>query len=267
MQRILIVFVFAATFACTRPPGDSINMSGAYRMLSQKVITEQVDSLIEGVHQLKIYTPEFMMYVNFNEKDSLAAFGIGTYLLNANGLTENIIYSAYDSTVAGGENYNLDIEITESGYRQVIHEDDESGQVLNLTENYETVSLPRTTSLDGAWKQMRTFNIEEGDTTDFEVTQYKTYYAGHFMFGFTFKDSMAKTHTGMGFGNFEMINDNQAREVVTTSTLNIVGNTFDIDLQFDGPDKFTQIITDTSGIKSYEVYERLKTAEIERPVQ
>lgn len=259
MQRVILLLLVLVGLSCSRPAKESINMSGAYRMLSQKIKDADTDSLITGAHQLKIYTPEFMMYVNFNERDSLAAFGIGTYMLNSRGLTENVIYSASDSVIqTDPASYNLGIEVTPTGYKQIIGEIMMGGNPYELTEEYENVSMEKTSPLDGAWKLVRIFDVIDGDTSVYEMTQYKTYHTGHFMYGFTFLDSTGKPHTGMGYGNFEMLGDNKVREVVTVSTYNIVGRTFDIDLIFDGPDNYTQIITDSTGVKNVEVYERMK---------
>jgi hypothetical protein len=98
----------------------------------------------------------------------------------------------------------------------------------------------------------------------FKMTQYKAYYAGHFMYGHTFEDATTTgaTHTGMGFGTFEMISDTRTKEVVTVSTYGNGGRTFEIEIEFNGPDEYKQTITDENGVNNVEIYRRMEKQEL-----
>ena len=92
-----------------------------------------------------------------------------------------------------------------------------------------------------------------------KTVQYKTYNAGHFMWGHTFADSTNKLHTGMGYGTFEMNGTNKVKENVSVSTYyQARGKSFDIDIEMNGADEFKQTITESNGDKGVEVYQRLK---------
>ncbi len=91
------------------------------------------------------------------------------------------------------------------------------------------------------------------------ATQYKTYYAGHFIFGHTYKDSANKIHTGMGYGTFTMGSANKITENVVVSTYgSIRGKSFDIAIEMTGTDAFKQTISETTGEIGVEFYQRLK---------
>ena len=79
------------------------------------------------------------------------------------------------------------------------------------------------------------------------------------MFGSTVIDSASKTKTGIGFGTFEMAGDNKIKETDLNSTYSIIaGNSFNVDVEMNGTDNYKQTITDSTGSKSVEFYERVK---------
>lgn len=231
-------------------------------MLKQTTITDGDVTVREGVQQLKIFTKQYMMYVLFDKSDSSAAsFGIGTYIAKPGGITEHIIYSASGGAInTTGGVYELEIEMKPDGYQQVIRNVNEAGKKIVSTELYESVGTSATTPLDGMWREIRTYNIDKGDTSLFTMTQYKAYYAGHFMYGHTFEDATTSgaIHTGMGFGTFEMVSDTQVNEVVTASTYGTSGRTFNIEIKFNGPDEYKQTITDEDGVQNVEIYRRME---------
>ena len=63
------------------------SMKGAYNMLVQKVSIDGQDSLF-NIQQFKIYTDKHFMYAHALPGDSLAAFGIGTYVIQNNRVIE-----------------------------------------------------------------------------------------------------------------------------------------------------------------------------------
>ena len=90
-------------------------------------------------------------------------------------------------------------------------------------------------------------------------TQFKTYYAGHVIWGNTYSDSTKKIHTNIGFGKFEMTGNNKVKESMMASTnYQVRGHDFDIDIELNGADGFTQTTNNKDGSKAVEVYERLK---------
>lgn len=247
---------------CAAPNKETPVISGAYNMLSQTSTAK--DGTVtnrEGFQQLKIFTKLYMMYVLFNNNDSTASFGIGTYDANPGSITEHVIYSATGGTVnTTGGVYELEIEMKPDGYQQKIEGINEDGEKVVSTEIYKSVGTNVTSPLDGMWREVRTYNIDAGDTAVFTMTQYKAYFAGHFMYGHTFEDATTQgaTHSGMGFGTFEMISENQTKEVVTVSTYGNSGRTFDVQIEFNGPDEYKQTITDENGVKNVEIYRRME---------
>lgn len=263
MKNYLILLALLFIVACSKPKKETPVIAGAYNMISHSNTAEDgtVTNSV-GFQQLKIFTKHYMMYVLFNNNDSIASFGIGTYKAEPGGITENVIYNATDSIVnTTGGVYELEIEMKPNGYQQTIIDENNTGEKTKSIEVYESVGTTSTSPLDGAWREIRTYNIDNGDTSVFTMTQYKAYYAGHFMYGHTFEDATGKTHTGMGFGTFEMVNDDQTKEVVTVSTYGTGGRTFEIEIEFNGPDEYKQTIVDENGVKNVEIYRRMEIPE------
>ena len=258
----ILLALLLIVLACSAPKKETPEISGAYNMLRVTTRTDGNATVREGVQQLKIFTKQYMMYVLFDENNpDGTSFGIGTYVTRPGGITEHVIYSASGGTVnTTGGVYELEIEMKPNGYQQVINDVNEAGEEVISTELYESVGTNSTSPLDGMWREIRTYNIEEGDTSLFTMTQYKAYFAGHFMYGHTFEDATTTgaTHTGMGFGTFEMIGDTLTREVVTVSTYENSGRTYNIQIEFNGPDEYKQTITEENGVKNVEIYRRME---------
>jgi len=249
--------------ACNTAPEkkEVMGIAGAYKMSSSRVKGDKFDSTYNDLSQLKIYTGEYMMYANVNVPDSIGSFGIGTYHINGDTLTENVIYSAHDSVYNDKpETYKLAVQKTTTGYKQLItgmHDND--GNKFDLTETYDSAATVVPTTVDGAWKLVKRYYVLGKDTSSIICTQYKTYYAGYTIWGGTWKDSLNKTHTGIGYGKFTMPAANKVKELMATSTFyEVRGHDFDIDLDMMGSDGFKQTIHNPDGSKSVEVYERLK---------
>ncbi len=239
---------------------DDISMRGAYKMLSQNLKNDKRDTTYTSTQQLKIFTCDYMMYVNTNPADSVSSFGIGSYVVNKNTVVEKIIYTSADTTANETlRDFSLQVAKTKKGYKQIIPEIASGSQTYKLTEEYENVGTGATaTALDGAWKLEKNYLIKGTDTTLQKVKQYKSYYSGHCVWGNTRKDSLNKTHTGIGFGKFEM-NSKKVKESMSASTYSAVkGHDFNIDIEMNGTDGFTQTIINADGTKSVEVYTRLK---------
>jgi hypothetical protein len=239
---------------------ESLRMSGAYRMLLQSVDLGTRDSSYTN-EQLKIYTDQHMMFARINSPDSISGFGIGSYSVNGDTVTENLIFYADDSTANSTPvSFKLHIDKTDKGFRQFIGGmEGNSGQKVDLTEKYDSVGSGAVTPLDGAWKQSAVYWIKGKDTSKYEATQYKTYYSGYVIWGNSSKDSSNKIHTRIGFGKFTMPTANKVRESMIASTVyQVRGKDFDIGIEMPGNDKFKQTIENADGSKTVEVYEKLK---------
>lgn len=255
------VMVLSIIASCnTSSVKDKPNMPGTYLMTSQTLNDGTRETKFTDLKQLKIYTDDFMMYVQVNPEDSISAFGVGTYTADTGTVTENVIYSASDSNfVSAPSTFKLNITKTTDGYKQVIPQIVTDSQNYKLTEIYQKVGTATKTPLDGVWKEVRSYNLRGKDTLKTTRTQYKGFYNGYFMFGHTFIDSVAKKHTGIGFGTFQMVNDKKIKETDLNSTYSIIaGNTFDIDIEMTGTDQYKQTLTNADGTIGVEYYERLK---------
>lgn len=238
---------------------DKNKIAGVYQMTSQRIKNDKTDTTFKELKQLKIFSDDFMMYTNFNPRDSASSFGIGTYEFGRDTIKENVFYSASDTTkdVDGGI-YKLVIDKTSKGFKQTIENIISGDQSYTLYEEYEAVDKPASSALDGAWRAIRSYSIKDHDTTVTDIPRFKIYYNGYIMWGHTYSDSLNKNHTGIGYGTFQL-NGNKLKEMMTTSTYHdIRGHDFDIDVEMNGTDEFKQTITNADGTKSVEVYRRMK---------
>ena len=258
MKNLIVAAILVITGCNTSD--KNVSMPGAYKMLLQNIQYDKVDTTYKTTLQMKIYTEDYMMYTNVNSLDTISSFGISTYTVDKDTVTENVIYSASDTTATENPGkYKLIIDKSSNGYKQIIPDILTQGRHIKLTEEYESAGTPVTSPLDGAWKQTKSYTIKGNDTTKNKVTQFKTYYAGIVVWGNTSADSLGKTHAGTGFGKFEMKGNNKIKESMIASTFyQVRGHDFDIDIELNGKDGFTQTINNTDGSKSVEVYERLK---------
>ncbi len=264
MKKALCGFVIVATVGYNLPLNkEAIQMAGAYRMLSQVLTVGAKDTTVGDIRQLKIFTPDYMMYANVNKTnpDSVSSFGIGPYSITGNKVTESVIYSASGRDVSSEKvTFSLDITQTTKGFKQFISDLGPSdGRKVTLTEEYERVGSEIKSPLDGAWKQVKAYTISGKDTTMDQVTQFKTYYAGYFIWGSTYKDSTNKNRTGIGFGTFKSNGNNKIKETIITSTFSILNDqTIDIDIKMNGNDEYQQTSAFTPRETRVEIYERLK---------
>ena len=261
-MKLLFATALLAIAGCNNADQTgNAKMPGVYKMLSQSVKSAKTDTTYSSLQQLKMFTADYMMYANFSPSDSVSSFGIGSYSVNKDTVTENVLYNASDTTKSDMANsFKLVIEKTSRGYRQVIPDiTTQSGDHIKLTEEYETAGTAVTSPLDGAWKQIKRYSIKGADTTSDKTVQYKMYGGGHFIFGNTWSDSTNKNHTGMGYGTFVMNGNNKSKETVMVSTYSTIsGQSFDLEIEMIGTDEYKQTITDKDGTKGVEVYQRMK---------
>jgi hypothetical protein len=252
--------VFVAISCNTTSVKKAPKMPGAYFMNSQTLNDGVKDTKYTDLKQLKIYTDSFVMYTQVNPTDSISAFGVGSYTADTGTVTENIIFSGRDTSFNDSpQSFKLNITITPDGYEQVIPEIISDSKKYKLTEVYQKVSTTAKTPLDGIWKEINSYTVSGKDTVKNIRTQYKAFYAGYFMFGRSFKDSVSKNNIGIGFGTFVMNGDNKIKETDLNSTYAIIaGQSFDVDIEMNGKDNYNQTISYPDGSKSIEFYERLE---------
>jgi hypothetical protein len=262
MRNFLKVATVLLIFASCNSPekATSLSMKGAYRMLSQNIKGGKTDTTFTSLQQQKIYTDDYMMYVQFNPLDSASSFGIGTYSIVMDTVTEHVFYNGSDSTKTETlRHYKLFVEKTPVGYKQLIPEMEQQGVIYRMTENYETTGTTTPSPLDGAWQIEKLLHIKGNDTVISKFTQFKIYYAGHFLWGRTSADSTGKLQTAIGFGTFTMSGPNKLKESVAVSTYyQVRGQDVDIDIEMNGDDGYTQTTPHPDGTKDIEVYKRLK---------
>lgn len=256
-------FLLIIIFSCKNNGKDddtgAFKIPGTYSMLTQSIKGDITDTAFTNIEQLKIFTNNYMMYANVRQKDSISSFGIGTYTFNNDTLIENVIYTSSD-TASNEEprSYILVIEKTQSGFKQYIHNFMSGTEKVTLTESYSANEKAPTTPLDGTWKLINKYQINGSDTTELIETQYKVYFQGHCIWGTTYRDAKNIKHTGIGFGKFVMEGTNKVKESMRASTFSGVrAHDFEIDIEMDGKDKFTQVITNADGTKGMEIYERM----------
>ncbi len=260
MKNLIFCCAVFVTISCNTPKKEKPDMPGTYFMTSQTINDGVKDTKYTDLKQLKIYTDSFVMYTQVNPSDSVSAFGVGSYRADTGTVIENIIYSASDTSYnSKPPSYKLFITKTPEGYEQVIPEIITNSQKYKLTEDYNKVGTTAKTPLDGVWREINSYSVNGKDTIKNNRIQFKSFYAGYFMFGHTFKDSSSKNHTGIGFGTFEMISNNEIKETDLNSTYSIIaGQTFNVNIEMSGTNNYKQTINNSNGTKSVEYYERLK---------
>ena len=229
-------------------------------MVSQEVKTGKADSTYTDYKQIKIYGDGYMMYAGYNPADSVSGFGIGTYTVSMDTVTESILYNASDTSFSENPGqFSLVIEKTIPGYKQVISGmKSNSGDTMQLTEIYDSVGTPSASALDGAWQQVKSYTIKGADTSSWPIHQFKTYGLGHFIWGHSYQDSAKHTHSGVGFGTFQLDGNNLVEKLNSSSYSQSAGKDYNIGITMNGSDGFTQMMVNADSSKSYEVYQRIK---------
>lgn len=263
MKNLILLAPLALLLGCGGSSSEkSLEMPGVYQMQYQEIDDGTEKTRLTDLKQLKIYTDKYFMYTQANLGDTIYAFGVGTYEVvpDSGKIIENVILSASGSTVdSSGAQYPLYITTDFDGYEQVIPNIQIGGENVKLTERYNRSKAQDSTALDGVWKAVDMYTVDGTDTTRANRTQFKTFYSGYFMWGQLNRDSTGTPSTAMGFGSFTMPDKTHLKETDLNSTYAITpGQTFDVEIEFLGPDKYKQILPNNDGSRSVEVYERLK---------
>lgn len=250
----------ALLISCTNSKKIIPQMPGTYLMESQTVNYNGKDTKYTDLKQLKIYTGNFMMYVQLSPADSVSAFGAGSYTSDTSGVTENVIFSSHGAVADNSHpSFQLNITTTPDGYNQFIPEIKIAGQLSKLTEVYQKVGTDVKSPLDGVWKEIEGYSVQGNDTIRYKRIQYKAFYQGYFMFGNFSTDSSSVRPTGIGFGTFVPDGENKISETDLNSSYPVIaGHTFSVEYELNGSDNYKQTITNSDGSKSVELYERLK---------
>lgn len=260
-MKSITSFALLFLISCTGAENkEKSGMAGVYKMLFQNMHNENTDTTLLDLQQLKIFTEHYMMYANFNPKDSVSSFGIGTYTMSNDTIYEEVFYRANDTTINNNlGRFTLAIEKTAKGYKQVVPNIQSAGQYFTLTEEYHSTGSNKKSSLDGAWRQVKFYSITGHDTITNTPTQYKIFYKGYVIWGHVTTDSLFKNHAAIGYGSFEMPSENKIKESMMVSTYyQIRSHDFDIDIEMNGPDEYKQTIHNADGSRSVEIYKRMK---------
>ncbi|MEO7263660.1 MAG: hypothetical protein ABIW38_02050 [Ferruginibacter sp.] len=260
-MRLFFATALLAIAGCNSPDKtENASMPGAYKMVSQNFKSDKIDTTNTSIQQLKIYTDDYMMYAGFSPSDSSGTFGIGTYSATKDTVTENVIYSASDTSKNETPAiFNLVITKTPKGFKQFIPEIKMGDQKFSLTEEYDAAGTATKSPLDGAWKLTKSYSIMGKDSFPETKTQFKIYGSGYFIFGQTFSDSANKSHTAMGYGKFVMTGTTKSKEsVLVSSFYQVRGQDVDIDIEMNGTDEYKQTYSTNDGYKGVEIYQRMK---------
>src|ERR1051326_3316896 len=163
MKKIILLFCPIFIICCNRQSNYVPDIVGTYSMISQTINNGNRDSSVSR-KQLKIFTDKYVMFASNTISDSTAVYGIGTYRAERGKVIENIFYtSTYGDRK---DTFELKIDTTASGYKQVIDRITMSGKTYKLTEEYKKIGTSVNTPLNGAWKKVKNIYIHaKGDSS------------------------------------------------------------------------------------------------------
>jgi hypothetical protein len=262
MKKLLpLLLVFFLTKCAQQNSTPKLSMPGVYSLKHQTVTISGRDSMVDK-RQLKIYTDKYMMYASPSSSDSLANYGIATYNVDGEKVTEEVFYTSANGSTK--DTFVLKVDKNEDGYKQVIENTDANNKRnpnYTSTEIYEKVGMGDSSALDGVWKQTTRLNIsKEGDTSVDDVqTQFKIYQNGFFIWANTYEDTVShKFPSAFGYGTFTMSGDS-ATEVNINSTyaVSLISKPFVIKVDFTGKSEYKQTHLYPLGNRSVEIYQRL----------
>jgi hypothetical protein len=258
MKKIIAIFLSVLIISCNQQAKYVPNLVGAFSMTSQILNNGGLDSPVSR-KQLKIFTDKYVMFASNTLTDSSAVYGIGTYKADHGKVIEYIFYSS--GTGDHRDTFELKIDTTATGFKQVIDRITSNGRTYKLTEDYKKVSGPVTSPLDGAWKQVENIYIRANGDSSVNKTpaEFKVYEGGYFIWAITAKDSANNNASVFGYGTFNMEGNKSVESVRNSSFISgLMGRTYAIDVEFPDTDSYKQMITFANGDKSVEIYQRLK---------
>jgi len=262
MKAILYTIIILVTSGCNIASKEQTsNLPGAYRLLTKNIKGNTIDSVTDGINQLKLYTEDYFMYAAINTHDTVASFAIGSYKNEGEKITENVLFSANGINSLEPVDVILEIKKTPEGYEQTITDTSSvQREKLSYVEKYKYVGTRTKSIIDGAWKQIEIYSVKDKDTSWDKGTNYKICYDGYVIWGdFHMNPAIQKHDTYMGFGTIEANGKNKVKEFYIKSNYTInEGKTFYIDVEFRNKDVFKQTILDSlTNTRYIEVYQRL----------
>jgi hypothetical protein len=261
MKKTTIVgFAMTAIMASCSQPEAPTSHAGVYSMDKFTWNYDGKDneaSAADGYTQFKIYTAESYFYIGEN-KDSVVSFGVGSYTQkDANNIEEVNIFNT--TTLDTANTVKLAITKNEKGYNQKIDAIIINGSKWSSSEDYIKLEGAGASDLDGVWHQTKSINVTGQDSVVNTYNEYKVYHAGHFMWA---ARAVADTTTNamanhIGKGSFTLTNGIMTEDLTFSSNRTWIGK-YNIPVTFNGPDEFTQTISDTvNKVTSIKTYKRV----------
>lgn len=259
-KLILLSFASIIFVSCKQKNEENLTINGVYKMDSQSAYSVDTDSLLltsENPNQIKMYSDSHFIWVNFGS-DSVGNFGIGTYVLEPNKISETSIF-----TSSGNENpdiFTVNFEKTENGYNQNINPMDYNGTPIKLAETYSLISNSTPSEFDGLWKATQNYFVNGSDTIQRNYPDYKMYNNGHF--AWAIRALMDTTNnifgTYVGSGTFS-VDGNVIKELTSMSNINSLGSSEEVlNIINKNSDEFIQSINQKDGSTRYTVYSKVK---------
>jgi hypothetical protein len=259
MKRILIYTALLSCLIAGCKKAQKTSLAGVYKLKKQWISGGGTDSTYLKT-QIKIYTAHQFIYAGMTA-DSAVGFGVGNYKTTTDSTTvESEFYSSYrlDTTRA----FNLVVKTTDTGYTQKIPAIATlKGVKYDLMEDYNKLPSGDSTKLDGLWKLDKSMSVTGKDTVKKQVTQYKIFQGGHFLFAgrYLVDKSTSKFKNDFGYGSFKLSGNDLSEENAISNDESLLNHKIPIKMTFNGGDEYTQVISDpkTNG-QSIETYQRVK---------
>jgi hypothetical protein len=254
-----VFLISCLALGCKQAEKAPKSLAGVYKLEKQKLTGGKIDTTYQR-KQIKIFTDKFFMYAGM-APDSSVGFGVGSYSLDTgNRVVEHNIYSS--ARLDSVKEFDVMVTQNDKGYSQIIPDMLVSkGVKYKLTEDYSKLPAGDTSKLDGLWKLDKAYIVKGKDTTKQANNQYKIYWGGHFMFIHRYPLDKAGTRfkNGFGEGKFSIKDNTVTEEEEASSHKQLVNHKFSVDITFNGPDEYAQVITDDqTHEESTEIYKRLK---------
>jgi hypothetical protein len=259
MKRILFLAGLLSGLLIGCSKNKNLPMTGVYKLEKQWISGGGDDSVYKKT-QIKIYTDHQFIYAGMTP-DSAVGFGVGNYKPDTGSrLIENEFYSSYRLDTSRA--FNVDISLTDKGYNQKIPAIATlKGVKYDLMEDYSKMPSGDTTKLDGLWKMSKSIMVKGKDTVKKEVTQYKIFQGGHFLFAgrYLVDKTTNKFKNNFGYGSSSLNGSDLVEDNTIASDASALKHKFNIKIAFSGDNEYTQVISDAkNNQQSIETYVRIK---------
>lgn len=261
MKTSLIILCSVLLIFSCQPKTEKINsINGVYKMDNQFAYAIDNDSLLsslENPNQIKIYTDNHFIWINIG-KDSVANFGVGSYKLTDNAITETNIYNS--GGVDTPDQFNLNVEPTELGYKQVIPSMDYNNTKIKLEEKYTRLKEDSTGSFDGLWKATNNYFVKGTDTTRSNYPDYKIFNKGNFSWAVRalMDTAQNKFVSYVGSGTFSIAGDQLKENTGNTNISTLGSNVIEGTIINSSAQEFTQAIKQADGSIRYTTYTKVQ---------